>query len=61
VISGSFVSRTTISLSGAGYGSGRNQTALMMLKITVFTPMPSANVRMAVNVKPGLVHSMREP
>ncbi len=44
----------------SGYGSGRNNTALITLKIAVFAPMPSARVSTAMNVKPGDLRSWRK-
>src|SRR5437867_10283818 len=46
-------------LSASGYGSGRSRTALTMLKVAVFAPMPSASVRTATNVNPGDLRSWR--
>src|SRR5438270_13541266 len=43
----------------SGYGSGRSKTALTMLKIAVFAPMPSASVRTATRVNPGDLRSWR--
>src|SRR5437764_6120665 len=45
--------------SASGYGSGRSKTALTMLKIAVFAPMPSASVRTATRVNPGALRSWR--
>ena len=41
------------------YGCGRSRTPLMMLKIAVFAPIPSARVRIAVAVKPAAPGSVR--
>jgi len=46
--------------SASGYGSGRSKTALTMLKIAVFAPMPSASVKIAITLKPGCFRSMRK-
>src|SRR5438270_11185794 len=46
-------------LSASGYGSGRSKTALTMLKIAVFAPIPSASVRTATKVNPGDLRSWR--
>ena len=46
--------------SGAWYGNGRRSTALTMLKIAVFAPMPSASVSTATAVKPGFLHQVGE-
>src|SRR5437762_3959341 len=46
--------------SASGYGSGRSKTALTMLKIAVFAPMPSASVRIAITLKLGCFRSMRK-
>ena len=40
---------------------GRNSSASTIPNITVFAPMPIANVRTATNVKPGAVRSLRTP
>jgi hypothetical protein len=44
---------------GSWYGSGRRTTALMTLKIAVFTPMPTASVRIATAANPGERHRLR--
>jgi len=41
------------------YGSGRSTTALTMLKMAVFAPMPSARVSVATAVNPGFFLNMR--
>src|SRR5438477_6001362 len=46
--------------SAAGYGSGRSKTALTMLKIAVFAPIPSASVSTATRVNPGDLRSWRK-
>src|SRR5580700_6202374 len=40
-------------------GRGRKRKTLARLKIAVLAPIPSASVRMAMKVKPGLLRSMR--
>src|SRR4029077_4000211 len=45
--------------SASGYGSGRSRTALTMLNIAVFAPIPSASVRTATRVNPGDLRSWR--
>src|SRR5271154_5565014 len=40
-------------------GRGRKRKTLARLKIAVLAPMPSASVRMAMKVKPGLLRNMR--
>ncbi len=47
--------------SGSGYASGRSSTAFTTVKIAVLAPMPSASVRTATAVKPGLFLSIRKP
>src|SRR5262245_12573060 len=47
--------------SGSRYGSGRSSTASMTLKIAVVAPIPSARVRSATVVNPGLRRSVRTP
>ena len=42
-------------------GIARSSAALIKLKITVFAPIPSASVRIAVAVNPGLFRSVRIP
>ena len=41
----------------SGYGSGRSRTALTMLKIAVFAPIPSARVRIETAAKAGFLVS----
>src|SRR6266540_1977746 len=53
-------SHSVTSRSGSGYGSGLSNTPLMMLKIAVFAPMPSASVSTATAVKPGFFNSWRK-
>src|SRR5438477_10025059 len=45
--------------SASGYGSGRSRTALTMLKIAVFAPMPSARVAMATAENAGFLITCR--
>ena len=45
--------------SGSAKGSGSSSTPLTTLKIDVLAPIPSAIVKMATNVKPGLRRSER--
>jgi CheY-like chemotaxis protein len=47
--------------SGSRKGSGRSSTALTTLKMAVFAPMPSANVRMTTPVNPRFAKSIRRP
>src|SRR3954462_1707801 len=44
---------------GLGYDSGRSSTALTSEKIAVLAPTPSASVRTATRVKPGLRRQVR--
>ena len=50
-----------ISRSGCGYPRGRRMTPFTIEKIAVLAPMPSASVRTATVVNPGLRRSMRTP
>src|SRR5205085_6081185 len=43
----------------SGYGSGRSRTALTMLKMAVFAPMPSASVIIATAANPGFLINCR--
>src|SRR4029453_6317451 len=52
-------SPTITSCSGAWYGNGRNRTALTMLKIAVFAPIPKLSVSTAISVNPGYLRSIR--
>src|SRR5258708_27875829 len=45
--------------SASGYGSGRRRTALTMLKIAVFAPIPRASVTIATAAKPGFLRNCR--
>src|SRR5205807_9143683 len=45
--------------SASGYGSGRSRTALTMLQIAVFAPIPSASVRIAIAANAGFLVSCR--
>src|SRR6266480_2222129 len=45
--------------SASGYGSGRSKTALTMLKIAVFAPIPRASVKIAMAENAGLLTSCR--
>ena len=45
---------------GRGKASGRRSTPLTTLKMAVFAPMPSASVRMAIAVNPGLFDKQPE-
>src|SRR5437016_3778112 len=45
--------------AASGYGSGRSRTALTMLKIAVFAPMPSARVRIATAANAGFLVNCR--
>src|SRR5690242_2250026 len=46
--------------SAFGYGSGRSKTALTMLKIAVFAPIPSARVKIATAENAGLLSNCRK-
>src|SRR6266436_2453459 len=46
--------------SASGYGSGRSNTALTMLKIAVFAPMPSASVTIATAENAGFLINCRK-
>ncbi len=46
------------SRSGWSYGNGRKSTAFTTLKIAVFAPIPSANVRMATHANVGFFRSI---
>src|SRR5438477_7619275 len=46
--------------SASGYGSGRRRTALTMLKIAVFAPIPSARVMIATAENAGFLISCRK-
>ena len=52
-------SQSSTSRLGSVNGSGFSSTALTRLKIAVFAPMPSASVRIATPVNPGLPRSVR--
>src|SRR5262249_12187402 len=45
--------------SASGYGSGRSRTALTMLKMAVFAPIPSARVMIATAENAGFLISWR--
>src|SRR5215211_1106390 len=45
--------------SASGYGSGRRRTALTMLKMAVFAPIPRASVTIATAAKPGFLRNCR--
>ena len=49
------------SRSGSGNGNRSSSTALTMLNIAEFAPMPSAIVRMATTANPGALMSIRMP
>src|SRR5437667_8017502 len=53
-------SETNTSRPGSLNGGGRSSTALTMLKIAAFAPMPSASVSTATAVKPGFFSSWRK-
>src|SRR6266705_698725 len=55
------LSHTITSLSGWLKGNGRRSTALIKLKMELLAPIPSARVRTATTVKPGLFASVRQP
>src|SRR5882762_4465980 len=57
------VSRVNISArrEGSSTGRGWRKTALMMVKMAVLAPMPSARESTTTKVKPGLFLSMRKP
>jgi hypothetical protein len=55
------VLQTNTSRSGALYGNGLSNTAFTTLKMAVFAPIPSARVKTATVVKPGLFTSIRNP
>ena len=44
----------------AGRRSGRSSTPLTTLKMALLAPMPSASVRMATTVKPGVLRQLTE-
>src|SRR3982074_1989332 len=46
--------------SASGYGSGRSRTALTMLKIAVFAPIPSASVMIATAENAGFLINCRK-
>ena len=50
---------TITSASGSGYGSGRQKTACIALKMTVVPPIPIASVRTEASVNPGRRASTR--
>ena len=52
-------SKTRTRPSESGHGSGRNITVLTTLKMAVVAPIPSARVRTAMVVKPGVLRSVR--
>src|SRR5437588_9267812 len=45
--------------SASGNGSGRSRTPFTRLKIAVFAPMPSARVKIAMMLKPGVFNNIR--
>src|SRR2546423_2825868 len=45
--------------SASGNGSGRRRTPFTRLKIAVFAPMPSARVKIAMMLKPGVFNNIR--
>src|ERR1700685_106984 len=45
--------------SASRYGKGRNNNALIMLKMDVFAPIPMASDKIAANVNPGLLARVR--
>src|SRR5260370_16209430 len=47
--------------SGSGKGSGRSSTPYTTVNIAVFAPIPSASVKTATTVNPGLFASTRIP
>ncbi len=47
--------------SGSGYGRGSSSTPSMTENSAVLAPMPSARVKSATAVKPGLRRSTRAP
>jgi hypothetical protein len=53
------LSQTRTRRSGSVNGSGRSITALTTLKMAVVAPTPSASVRAAMAVKPGLFRRAR--
>src|SRR4051812_635057 len=55
-----FVSQITAMRSASGYGKRSRKTALTTVKMALFTPIPSARVRTATNVKPGDFRSCRK-
>jgi hypothetical protein len=48
-------------LSGSLSGSGFNTNASKTVNSAVLTPMPSASVNTAINVKPGFFDNVRAP
>ena len=50
---------TACSRSLCGSGNGRKRTALTMVKMAAFDPMPSASVRIAAKAKVGRFLSVR--
>jgi len=48
-------------LGATSYGSGRSSTARSTLNIAVFTPTPTARVKTAIAVNPGLRRRARHP
>jgi hypothetical protein len=60
-VSRRIVVATTTSRSASSYGNGRNNAALITVKIAVFAPTPSASVRIATKVNPGFFASIRAP
>src|SRR3954464_15613568 len=55
-----FVSQITAMRSASRYGKRSRKTALTTVKMALFTPIPSARVRTATNVKPGDFRSCRK-
>ena len=53
------LSQIRTSWSGSANGSGLSITALTTLKMAVLAPTPSASVRAATAVNPGLLRSAR--
>src|ERR1043165_8586734 len=54
------ISQMTAIRSASRYGKRSRNTALTTVKIALFTPIPSASVRTATNVKPGDFSSWRK-
>ena len=53
--------QTVITRSGCDKSSGRMNSASATLTIAVVAPMPTAKMRSAMTVKPGVLTSMRAP